>query len=290
MALEVKNDKIMHIDPKKALTELVSRGIKLPPQPRVLIELQKVFASDDYSMNDVARIISSDPGIISMLFKTARSPIFGNNKALDTIEQVLMVIGIKQTCNLVQAIALSTSISDTTRSSFEIFWTRSQEVAKIAAMIAADRVSVCNIFPDQAYMAGIFHECGVPVLMLRFPDYCSKMLLDSSSCWPSLSEEDARYNVDHCSIGYLVAHHWKLPDFICKAILYYQEIPHEEPGAVRTLVAILQLAIHFHHRITYTGQPQKFRWKLRSEVLEELGIHLDDEHAYFEDICERFLD
>jgi len=66
-----------------------------------------------------------------------------------------MTIGIKQTCNLVQAVALSTSISSATRKSFDIFWTRSQEVAQIAALIAADRVSVCNIFPEQAYMAGI---------------------------------------------------------------------------------------------------------------------------------------
>ena len=58
-------------------------------------------------------------------------------------------------------------------------------------MIAGDQVSVCNVFPDQAYMAGIFHECGVPVLMMRFPDYCSKLHLDDVSCWPNLAEEDA---------------------------------------------------------------------------------------------------
>jgi len=80
-------------------------------------------------------------------------------------------------------------------------------MAQLAALIAAERVSVCNIFPDQAYMAGIFHECGVPVLMQRFPDYCGKLHLDTTSCWPSFSDEDKLYKVDHCSIGYFVAHH-----------------------------------------------------------------------------------
>ena len=45
-------------------------------------------------------------------------------------------------------------------------------VAQMAMLVAEERVSVCNIFPDQAYLAGIFHDCGVPVLMQRFTTYC----------------------------------------------------------------------------------------------------------------------
>lgn len=277
----------MKIDIEKEIKTLVAKGIRIPPQPKVLIELQQKLASDHYSMGELSRIISADPGISSMLFKVARSPVFGTNKKIDTIEQVLMLIGIKQTYNLVQAISLSSTISDATRKSFEVFWNRSQEVAQLAALIAADRVSVCNIFPDQAYLAGIFHECGVPILMLRFPDYCGKLRLDTATCWPSLAEEDAHFNVDHCSIGYLVAHHWHLPDFICQAILYHHEMPQEKLGAVRTLVAILQLAIHFHHRISHVDH--QVWWNIREDTLAELGIPAEAEQAYFEEISEQFL-
>lgn len=276
-----------HADIEKAIKDLVSKGIKLPPQPKVLIELQKKLASKSCNMKDLARIISSDPGITAMLFKAVRSPVFSGGRKFNSVEQALTVIGVKQIYNLVQAVVLSTSISSTTRKSFDIFWTRSQEVAQIAALIAADRISVCNIFPDQAYMAGIFHECGVPVLMQRFPEYCAKLKLDTATCWPKLAEEDALFNVDHCSIGYLMAHHWKLPDFICQSILYHHELPHEEIGAVRTLVAIMQLATHFYHRITRVKDPA---WpKLRDEVLAELGIHPDTEQEYYEDISAQFL-
>ncbi|MBI5439305.1 MAG: HDOD domain-containing protein [Nitrosomonadales bacterium] len=277
----------MHADIEKAIKELVSKGIKLPPQPKVLIELQKKLASRGCNTKDLARIISSDPGITAMLFKTVRSPVFSGGRKINSVEQALMVIGVKQVYNLVQAVVLSTSISGATRKSFDIFWTRSQEVAEIAALIAADRVSVCNIFPDQAYLAGIFHECGVPVLMQRFPDYCAKLKLDNTTCWPKLADEDALFNVDHCSIGYLMAHHWKLPDFICHAILYHHEMPHEETGAVRTLVATLQLATHFYHRIARVKDPA---WpKLCKEVLAELGIHPDTEQEFYEDISAKFL-
>jgi len=278
----------MQIDAEIAINELVVKGIKLPAQPRVLIELQQKLLSDSYSVNDLSRIISSDPGISAMLFKVARSPIFGSNKRLDSIEQVLMVIGVKQTYNLVQAIALSSSVTNSTRKSFEIFWNRSQEVAQLAAQIAEDRVSVCNIFPDQAYMAGIFYECGVPILMQRFPDYCAKLNLETTTDWPNLADEDALFDVDHCSIGYLLARHWNLPEFICLAILYHHEMPREELGAVRSLVAILQLAIHFHHRITHTKD--KIWPAIRTEALAELGISVEGEQAYYEEISDSFLE
>lgn len=276
----------MPIDAENAIKELTSKGIKLPPQPKVLVELKAKLAADNYKMSDLARIIASDPGITAMLFKLARSPAFSCGKELTTIEQVLMLIGVKQTYNLVQAISISTGLSDCSRKSFDIFWTRSQEVAQIAAIIAEERVSVCNIFPDQAYMAGIFHECGVPLLMMRFPTYCGKLYLDSTTSSPKLIDEDALFNVDHCSIGYLVARHWSLPDFICKSILYSQEKPNEEVGTVSTLLAILQLAVNFHRRITRADQQD---WsKIRYAVLAELGIPKEQEQEYYEEISQRF--
>ncbi|MDD5177051.1 MAG: HDOD domain-containing protein [Sterolibacterium sp.] len=276
----------MQIDEKKALEELVSRGIKIPPQPSVLVELNQLLMSGDYDARVLARVIAKDPGITSMLFKAACSPVFGSGRHFKSLDKVLMVIGIQETFNLVRAMALTSSISDNTRKAFEVFWTRSQEVAQLAALIAADRVSVCNIFPDQAYLAGIFHECGVPLLMQRFPDYCETMNLRSTCCGPELAEEDARFNVDHSVVGYLVARHWKLPGFVCGAIRYHHELPPDEVGAVTTLLAILQLAIHFYHQLLRTKDPS---WAWLSEpVMAELGLSFENDQDYFELIAERF--
>ncbi len=278
----------MKIDEEKALAAMAAQGIRIPPQPRVVVEMQDLLRSDDYDMRDVAKIISQDPGIVAMLFKVARSPMFKRSRNLDSIDKVLMTVGIKQTFNLVQAAALSATISDSTRKAFDHFWTRAQEVAQIAALIAGDRVSVCNVFPDQAYMAGIFHECGVPVLMLRFPKYCQTLHLDDVSCWPDLHKEDEKFSVDHVSVGYLVARHWKLPDFVCSGIRYHHEMPTEELGAAISLVAILQLAIHFYHRMNRQTDPL---WEhIGPRVLSEIGIAPDEESDYFDQISHVFLE
>lgn len=276
----------MKIEDQHALDHLAASGIRLPPQPRVLLELRDKIASSDFNLQDIGRIISQDPGLVAMLFKASRSAASSRGHKFDSLDQVLQVIGIKQTYNLVQAIELSTTVGSDTHRAFERFWARSTAMAELAAMIAEDQVSVCNVFPDQAYMAGIFHECGVPILMMRFPDYCAKLRLDDASCWPGLADEDARYNVDHCTIGYLVARHWGLPDFVCAAIRYHHEIPDDAFGASKTLVCILQLAIHFYHCLNQ--QPNPLWNSIGTRVLEEIGIASHDVDGYCDDILLRF--
>jgi HD-like signal output (HDOD) protein len=279
----------MSIDEKKALEQLARQGIKLPPQPRVLIELQQLLLSNDYDIRAVTRVIGQDPGIVALLFKVARSPAFARARNAQTLEQILMVVGIKQVFTLVQAAALSASVNDKARRAFDVFWSRAHEVAQMAAIIAEDRVSVCNVFPEQAYLAGIFHECGVPMLMLRFPKYCETLRLEDATCWPNLSEEDEKFSVDHCSVGYLMARHWGLPDFVCSAVRFHHDLPEENTiGVAATLVAIIQLGSHFYHRLHHVADPLWERIGMR--VLSELGFGVDDESDYFDLISGRFLD
>jgi len=279
----------MPIDEKKALEQLKKQGVRLPPQPRVLVEFQRLLASDDYEIRSVAKVIAQDPGIVATVFRVARSPAFARARGATTLEQILMVVGVKQVFDLVQAAALATALSDGARRAFEIFWNRAHEIAQMAAMIAEDRVSVCNVFPDQAYLAGIFHECGVPVLMLRFPKYCETLRLENATCWPNLAEEDARFAVDHCSVGYLVARHWGLPDFVCDAIRFHHELPEERTiGASVTLVTIIQLASHFYHRLHHVDDPL---WeKIGVRVLSELGFGPDEESDFYDLMSTSFIE
>lgn len=272
---------------ESALQQLVASGIRIPPQPEVVLELQRMLLADDYTTARLAQVIGRDPGIVAALFKAAHSPAFKRSRKPTSLEQVVMTLGVKQTFNLVQAIALSTSVSDKSRKTFEVFWTRSLEVARLAAIIAEDRVTVCNVFADQAYLAGVFLECGVPVLMMRFPAYCESLRLDQACCWPNLTEQDARFAVDHVSVGYLVARHWKLPDFVCSAILYHHEPPSDALGAALSLVCIVQLAVHFYHRMARQTDPL---WdRIGPRAMAELGLAADDEADYFEQITQVFL-
>lgn len=272
---------------EKTLQRLLSQGVKLPPQPTVVEELERLLRSDEADLRALARVISQDAGITAMLFKAVQSSAYRQHQPFDNLEKILQAIGLKQTLNLVQAIALmgANKVSKH-RKAYERFWSRSQTIAQLAMLIADERVMVCNVFPDQAYLAGIFHDCGVPLLMERFPSYCRAMHLEENDTWIDLLEEDKKYQADHCVVGYFVARHWHLPEFICEAIRFHHDLPQLVPGDSRSLAAIIQLAIHAYHQYLHLDDPD---WgRVVEDVQEELGIHADDLPEYLDVLLERF--
>lgn len=255
----------------RSVKRLFEKGVTIPAQPRVLVELQEQLARGVADVRLLARVIAQDPGLVAMLFKISQNASFRKFQPFESVEHILQAIGLEQTANLVRALSLAgVRPSKHNQKAYEAFWSRSQAISELAMLIAEDRVSVCNIFPDQACLAGVFHDCGVPVLMQRFSTYCKDMHLEEPGRWINLADEDARFQADHCVIGYLVGRHWRLPDFICDAIRYHHEMMQMENHAARTMVAILQLAIHVYHHDQRLHNPE---WdEVRRAVLEELGL------------------
>lgn len=269
------------------IKRLLETGVKIPAQPRVLDELRQHMKRKELDVRVLARVINQDPGLTAMLFKVVGNLAYRQHQPFDSVEEVLHAVGVRQTFNLVQAIALS-GMGDVkkNRQAYEAFWARSHAVGQLAMLIADERVAVCNIFPDQAYLAGIFHDCGVPLLMQRFPTYCAEMKLGTPGIWIDLAEEDRKFNADHCVVGYLVARHWLLPEFICDAIRYHHAIGELGQHDARSMVAIVQLAIDIYYRDQRIPSPE---WEhLKADVLPELGLSEEALPEFVDIILERF--
>ncbi len=273
------------VDVDAEVAALASSGIRIPPQPRLVIEVVEMLRAGQLDMRVMADAIAQDAGLTAMLYKVTRSAAYARRRPPQSVEQILVLLGLRQAALLVQSYGLTVAMDGTTPL-LEQFWARSTDIAQLASVIAYERVSVCNVFPEQAYMAGIFHDCGVPVLMQRFPDYCAATGVDGvNRKWADVRTEDLAFNVDHCSIGYLLARHWRLPDFVADAILHHHDLT--APGqASRTMVAVLQLAIQLHSEAHGLSNPD---WAQAHElVLEELGLHRDDLLEFCDTVLDRY--
>ncbi len=266
---------------------LLEQGMMIPAQPRVLEELRQHLQKKAFDVRVLSRIIHSDPGMVAMLFKACNSVAYRQHHPFDSVEAILHTVGVRQTFNLVQAISLA-SLHDakTNREAYEAFWARSEAVAQLAMLVADDRITVCNIFPDQAFLAGMFHDCGVPLLMRRFPTYCAEMKLTEPGRWACLADEDKKFFADHCVVGYLVAKHWNMPDFICDAIRNHHDITRLGMHASRSMVAIVQMAIHLYYQDLSVDNPE---WSsIQDDVLGELGVHADALPEFIDVMLEHF--
>ncbi|KJV25351.1 histidine kinase [Aquitalea magnusonii] len=269
------------------INALMNRGLKLPPQPRIVQELRACRLNPERDIRLVARIINQDAGIVAMLFKIVGSPVYRHHQPFTSVEKIVQTLGVDQVANIVQAIALITASSTHANLKvYERFWANSTAIAELAMMVADELVSVCNIFPNQAYLAGIFHDCGVPLLMERFPTYCQSTPLDQQPIWFQLAGEDCKFQTDHAVVGYFVAKHWKLPDFICDAIRFHHDLLQLDDHAARTMVAILEMATHLYSRSLYVDHPE---WhQLSDAVLAELGMDDSAADEFIEEMLERY--
>lgn len=236
-------------DPEIFITaQVLDSSIQIPSPPTLLNDLNTLLDAPDVNLNKVAELLMRDAGITALLFKLAASPAFGGRKTPESIDQVISLLGLATVSDLVQGLLLRASLYGNDPF-YAWFWERSDDIARIAGAVAAERRAVTRLPPGHVQLAALFHDCGVPILAGRFPEYIESFRHGGGHdyLWPRVQEADARFNTSHAVVGKMVGKHWKLPAYICEAIGRHHENDIKD-HRVASLVAILQLATHIYSR------------------------------------------
>lgn len=266
------------------LDKILGNKINIPPQPAILLEIAELINKPNNQLSAIGNLVSKDIGLSAAIFKLVNSSFYKSTISITSIQKAITVLGFTQVSNLIKGLSLRKAIGGQ-ELAYEKFWERSDEIATLSAIIAGKQVSACNIAVEQAFMAGLFHECGVPILMQHLPEYGQTFRLNQGTHWPDFHEEDQRFNTDHTVVGFLVAKHWNLPEFICQAVRFHHDRLSVDHAAL-TMVSILQMAQHLHKKIH--RQPDDEWPDIERQVLEEIGAGKDGSAEFMEDVLEIF--
>ena len=269
---------------QQQIDRLLKKGMIVPPQPQILESIYAEIDKPRISMTAIGKLIAQDVGLSATIFKLVNSPFYYTGKRIERIDKAVLIIGLTALINVVKGVSLRKAIGGA-EVAYQKFWERSTDIALLTSIVACKQVSACNIAVDQAYITGLFHDCGVPILMQRFPDYCASFRLTEGTNWPDLPSEDRRFKTDHAVVGYLVARHWQLPDFVCQAVRFHHDQLHTEHAAL-TLAAMLQMATHLYNLAAGLADAE---WGNRaSHVLQEIGLNHDGLKEFEEDALDLF--
>lgn len=260
------------------------KGFNIPAQPRVLLAVQQERSKPEPSLVEIAKLVSADVGLAGAVLKTINSPFFGMRRPIESINQAVMLLGMTNVVNLVTGYALRNSMQGKCAISLERFWDVASEVANISAAIT--KTLKLPVTPDEAYMLGLFIDCGIPVLACKFDDY--KQVLIEGNDNPDVEMtviEDRHYSTNHAIIGFYTSRSWGLPEAIRQAILQHHDtLPlyrddSDEISFLRdNLIAIQKMAENISHN--YRRLSEDLAWKRTKEsVLNFIGI---DEEQYLE--------
>ncbi len=78
-------------DDAARIRRVLEGGVKIPPQPRVLEELQKQMNHQEKDYRVLARTIQQDPGLTAMLFKVVGNAAYRQHQ-LNSYRQTIQYI------------------------------------------------------------------------------------------------------------------------------------------------------------------------------------------------------
>jgi HD-like signal output (HDOD) protein len=242
-------------------------GIKLPPRPAAMAAIAEEKAKDEPDFRRIGREIANDVGLAAAVLKTVNSPLFGPSRKIDSIDQAVSMLGLNNIDALVAGLSLRAAVPC---EGLQHFWDSSMRTAMVCAWLAQ---RLRGVSKETAHLYGLFHDCAIPLMLTRFPDYLKTLELAASGSGLLIELENERHGTNHVIVGKLLASNWQLPEMLRQAIALHHEpdlFDDKLPRNVRTLIALARVA----------------------EAVEEShsGSYLDAEWPRFERIVLEFLD
>lgn len=264
--------------------------IQIPPQPETLLKLRDEQASPEFSLRAASELIKTDASLSAGVIKAANSPLFGIGREINSIEHAVSLLGGNKVTDIVTCLSLRAALADNSSIKMERFWDEAADVALMMKTLAAQLGSIAE---DDAYLMGLFHDCGIPLLAQKCDDYQQVLMRANADSERSFTAvEDAGCGTNHAVVGYLVTKNWRIPAPIPEAILRHHDATVFEDGGhtdhpVRLLVAGVRLAEHLVDRVRGRDEPGDWA-RVRSQVLrifdftdeefEEVELELMEEY------------
>lgn len=203
--------------------EEVRAGFVLPSPPSLLIKVQDLCTAEEPDLAKLAELVACDIGLSAAILQAINSSAYGMNRQISDARQAVMFLGFKTVSGLVSSVLIQQAFVGKSAINFERFWDTSRQIAEAMVFIGQiikDRVPLENL-----YTTGLFHDCGVAAMSIRFHDSYLQCLqeADKSDDQTLMEIEDARYNTSHPIVGYLIANGWNLPKEVCKVILGHHD-------------------------------------------------------------------
>lgn len=249
------------------------RQIGIPPRPVILEKIAMEMRRDEPDLITLARIISADVSISGSLLKVVNSPYFGYRTKARTVQDALTMLGLANTASTIATIVLRNVLPP--MPAMERFWDASARVAEISGWLAQEIGRKDGVRSEDAYTFSLFRDCGIPIMMRKFPQYIETLAIANADTERAFTEvEESRHPTNHAVVGSLLGQSWWLPENTCQAIRHHHDFVSIRAGAgalsptVRRLIALSQLAERIDQEMT--GQNQSCEWHKMGEACLEL--------------------
>jgi putative nucleotidyltransferase with HDIG domain len=230
------------------MKRIASDRLVVPSMPNIAIDCMRLLRDQNQTFKSVGVVVAKDPLLASRVLKLANSAAFPSLVPATTVEQAIARMGTEGLMIALVKFSMHqafTSKSDRIQSAFRGIWEHSLAVALLAKDICL-RVGAGMPDPNTAYLAGLLHDVGKPVVASLLLEAEKQFKKDDSVTW--ISDETWKRVVDesHRKVGVALARKWNLPDELSRAIEQANEYERAVPRSCANVVRLANVLAKKH--------------------------------------------
>ncbi|AWB67516.1 histidine kinase [Saccharobesus litoralis] len=161
---------------ENALLTILAEKIKndslvLPTLPEIAVRVREAADDPDVNLAKMADVIAQDPALSARMLKIANSAYIGRSIKVETLNQAVTRIGLRQIKNIATALAMEqlfVSKNDLVKAMLDKVWKLSIEVAAVAMATMSNYLKTnkhTSLNIDTITLATLVHNIGVlPIL------------------------------------------------------------------------------------------------------------------------------
>ena len=146
---------------REELLQALEQDGLLPPFPDIIIRLRKMIEDPDTGMDEVARVVQSDPVLAGRLIRLANS-VFGSGTSFTTtnLNRALGRLGLKMAMDLAYSLKVPSIFPNKNGFDYNVFWRYSLGLGVVASKLGEEKGLVKDEL-SHVYLGGLMRNIGV---------------------------------------------------------------------------------------------------------------------------------
>lgn len=236
--------KLMH---SEGLRSLVAHLDRLPSCPDLYRKINAALALNNVELGQIGTIVEKDMAMTAKVLKLVNSSFFGLSHHVDTAAEAVSYLGLE----VLKALILTVHFFDCGRQleraglNADTLWRKAATTATAARAIARLEKQPAAA-QENAYTAGMLHNCGLLVLAENIPENLSKVITAARQQNVPLSQmEEQHFGATHIEVGGYLLGLWGLPMSIVESVLFNSRTAFDGPKifGTPTIVHVAQALV-----------------------------------------------
>jgi len=210
--------------------------LKLPSLPDIAAKVKKAMKNPNVSVEDISRIVSSDPAIVTRLIHAANGPLNRGVESIDTIHAAVVRLGLTVAKDLIISFSIKQLFTTKSASLSQRMHQLYEHSVDVAAIGFALSKQSGMLSPDHVLLAGLLHEIGV-IPILSYIEDTGLLITD---------DEELEGIIERLktSVSSMVIRHWGLSNDLLIVVEDYENWQRDSGSYVDTCDMILIAEIY----------------------------------------------